>query len=137
MSSAISWNPSRELKAIQPRLHRSLSGALARIGDENRSRALWTPAVDVHETDREYEVKVDRNRFSTKVTTRVLGTSVALLLFWVSLAAAQSSGARPTSPSPTAKPAPQTSPAKAAAPAGDFSGAPRKRQPDCRHGGSV
>jgi len=117
MSSAISWNPSRELKAIQPRLHRSLSGALARIGDENRSRALWTPAVDVHETDREYEVKVDRNRFSTKVTTRVLGTSVALLLFWVSLAAAQSSGARPTSPSPTAKPAPQTSPAKAAAPA--------------------
>ena len=34
MSSEISWNPSRELKAIQPRLHRSLSGALARIGDD-------------------------------------------------------------------------------------------------------
>src|SRR6185436_15375632 len=109
MSSAISWNPSRELKAIQPRLHRSLSRALARIGDEHRSRAFWTPAVDVHETDREYEVKVDRGRFSTKVTTRILGTSVALL-FWVCVAAAQASGARPTSPTPTAKPAPQTSP---------------------------
>jgi hypothetical protein len=115
MSSAISWNPFRE-KAIQPRLHRSLSGALARIGDENRSRALWTPAVNIHETDQEYDVKVDRGRFSAKVTTRVLGTGVALL-FWVGVAAAQAPGAKPTAPTPAAKPAPQTSPAKAVAPA--------------------
>ena len=104
MSSAISWNPFRELKAVLPRLHRSLSGALARTGDENRSRALWTPAVNVHETDQEYDVKVDRGRFSTKVTTRVLGTSVALLL-WVGVAAAQAPGAKPAAPTPTAKPA--------------------------------
>jgi hypothetical protein len=116
MSSAISWNPFRELKAIQPRLHRSLSGALARIGDENRSRALWTPVVDVHETDKKYDLKVDRGRFSPKVRTRVVGTSVALL-FWVGVAAAQAPGAKPTAPTPAAKPALQTSPAKAAEPA--------------------
>jgi hypothetical protein len=61
-------------------------------------------------------VAVERGRFSTKVTTRVLCTSVALL-FWVSIAAAQAPGAKPTAPTPTAKPAPQASPAKAAAPA--------------------
>ena len=73
MRSAISWNPFRELKAIQPRLHRRLSGALARTSNENRSRALWTPAVDVQETDKGHDVKVDRGRFSMRVATRVVG----------------------------------------------------------------
>ena len=81
--------------------------------EESFAFADWVAVVDVQDTHKEFRVKVDRSRFSTKAITRVLGVSFALL-FWVGAAAAQAPGAKTAAPTPTARPAGQASPAKPA-----------------------
>ena len=58
--SIIRWSPFRELEEIQSRLSRLFGERSARGADEE---ALffgdWAPAVDIHETDKEYLIKAD------------------------------------------------------------------------------
>jgi HSP20 family protein len=56
----VKWDPFRELEGIQARLNRVFADRPFRDfdGDET-SFAEWAPAVDIHETDKEYVVKAD------------------------------------------------------------------------------
>jgi HSP20 family protein len=56
----VRWDPFRELESMQARLNRIFGDMPARRpDDEMMTFGGWAPAVDIHETDKEYVVKAD------------------------------------------------------------------------------
>ncbi len=56
----VRWNPFRELEDIQTRLNRLFTDVPSRRAEEDAVFfADWTPAVDIHETDKEYVIKAE------------------------------------------------------------------------------
>lgn len=55
----VKWNPFRELEEIQRRLNRMFTDTAPRLNDEPFFVADWAPAVDIQETDKTFDVKVD------------------------------------------------------------------------------
>lgn len=55
--SITQWNPFQELDAFASRLGKLLNPGTDRSGTEAQN--LWTPAVDVHEDEKEYHIHVE------------------------------------------------------------------------------
>lgn len=56
----VKWNPFRELEDMQTRMNRFFNETPARRPDaDGLFFADWSPAVDIHETDKEYLIKAE------------------------------------------------------------------------------
>jgi HSP20 family protein len=57
----VKWDPFRDLVTLQDRMNRLFEESVRNVrpGDEALSSALWSPAVDIYETDEEVVVKAE------------------------------------------------------------------------------
>ncbi len=59
MSILATWNPIREMEAVQNRMSRLFGRSLLPFSDEPFTASAWAPLVDVAEDDKEFTVKAD------------------------------------------------------------------------------
>ena len=56
------WDPLRDLSSIQEKMNQLFEDTLSRTRgrEEGLGTGMWTPAVDIYETDKEIVLKVER-----------------------------------------------------------------------------